>query len=1412
MKPTTRNSASPQLFGIAVFSMASTIASAAITIPETPLIATQATAPLAMLVSGKDHKLFYEAYNDASDIDGDGVLDVRFKPAITYYGLFDSTLCYDDGGDGNTAYFTPVSAADNGACKGTGNKAGDWSGNFLNYITTSRIDALRKVLYGGHRDVDSDTQTILRRAYIPQDAHSWAKEYMSETVDGYKIADYTPLSAPQDGKRHFFGNLTETDSLNCSTLSNCSGKPPRLHVIKNTGNRVWEWASTERPVLSNSTHGGTREIFTVRVEVCTTAFHAGCKQYPNGKYKPVGLLHDYGEDGSMLFGMLSGSYNKNMSGGVLRKVVSSFATEVDAITGQFTTDAVIVKAFDSLRIRDFNNGTTGNQYRGGWENTKPMTEGQFIDWGNPIGEMIYETLRYFGGKSSATADFATSGSYDGDVGLPVATWDDPYESTSAAKAPWCAKANIVTISDINPSFDSDQLPGSSFATFSGDLTGMNVSTLADTITQNETNIIGQRFIGQSGTLDDKAPTAKNVTSLSSIRGLAPEEPTKQGSYYSASAAHYGKITDLNAVKGTQSTDTYVVALASPLPRIEIKTSAQQTVTLVPFAKSVSRDNNSISSTKGDFQPTDQIVDFYVDTIANTGPADADSTVNGGRYYAKFRINYEDVEQGADHDMDAIAEYEISLQDDDSVKVKVTPIYEAGGIRQNMGYVLSGTTQDGVYLVVQDENHETTYYLNVPPGLNPGDCDVTNPPNACKKLPYTQSKGGSGPFYSERTFVAGGSAATLLKDPLWYAAKWGGFVDQNTNKRPDLALEWDADKDGVPDTYFLVQNPLNLKEALKRSFDSIVDKAASSGNLATNSTSITTGSSIFQSSFDTRGWTGNLVALELSGTGVGADRWKGGAAANLPTSRSIFTSNGTTGIPFTWGSLSATQQTALGSEDVLNFIRGSQSNELDQGGSLRNRSSVLGDIVHSSPFFVKETDTVYVGANDGMLHAFNATTGVEEFAYIPSMTFDKLARLADPNYTHTFYVDGEIAVSTRKQTTDKNILVAAPGRGAKGLFGLDVTTPGSFSASDVLWEYPASTDDDMGYVLGRPVIAKLNNGVTAVIVGNGYNSTDGDAVLYIFNLETGALITKLEAGKPGDNGLATPGVWDENRDGVVDYVYAGDLKGNVWKYDLEDKSAANWDFSFKSGTNPEPLFTAKDSGGTAQPITAPITVAVNTVVGSENAGKTFIFFGTGSYMTTGDPNDQQVQSWYGLIENQTIAGKSELTQRSFDITTGTAGNLSARAISEAAANDMTGMKGWYVDLVDPLARGERMISSSLLINALRPVLESASIIPVVGDPCDATGNGFINFINPFTGGRLDFVFIDVNGDGKFDNDDMINGEYPSSLDPDVGMPGEPVLVGTTNIIGGTSGKIVTLNKNFGGKKITGRMSWREIIKE
>ena len=1417
---------------------------AAIDISQKPLFLGRNAPPLNQLVIGRDHKLFYEAYNDASDLNGDGALEVRFNPNITYYGYFDSTLCYTHNNKSdNTGLFTPSSKA-----TGTLNTcSGKWSGNWLNYITTTRIDALRKVLYGGYREVDTKTQTILRRSYIPQDAHSWAKEYTSTAVDGYNISSYTPLSAPTAGKRHFFGSLTANAGKNCSTLNTCSDLPPWLSVVTNTSKRVWDWASTERPVLQGTPTGGTRTDYTVRVEVCTDNFHDdSCYKYPSEKWKPIGLTQDYGETGSMMFGLLTGSYDKNMSGGVLRKAMSSFTDEVDPTTGQFTTNSNIVKSINALRIRDFNNARTDNAYCGGWVTTRPMNQGEFYDWGNPIAEIMYEGLRYFAGKKSATAGFV-GGTVDSSMGLPSANWDDPYDytpktdSTPQKGFPWCSRPFQLVISDINPSFDSDQVPGGYFGG-TGDLS-IGAQSLLNTISSGETGINGLHFIGQSGSVFDGAPTAKNVSSLGNIRGLAPEEPTKQGSYNAAAVAFYGKTNDLNSAKNDQKTDAFMVALASPLPKIEFPTASGGLVTLVPFAKSVG--GSGISAAANQFQPTNQIVDFYVDKVVNLPGTASDAAVNGGRPYALFRINYEDVEQGADHDMDAIVVYEILLNASGQVVVKLDSTYAAGGIIQHMGYVISGTTADGVYLEVRDkdtaENDDPDYHLDTP--------------NTAAALPLT----------STRTFTANasGSTATLLKDPLWYAAKWGGFVDGNKNNKPDVTSEWDTDNNGTPDNYFLVQNPLRLKESLKKLFDNIIALSASQSSVGASTTgSINADSAIYLAGFDSEFWGGSLKGIKFSYAGqpcaaidtANGCTWLSWAAEGVmpaPASRNIkfWRKNANPALssaePFTWASLTAAEKllfadtaNPLGNQDILNYLRGVRTKEIKGGGTFRDRVSALGDIVNSDPVFVGKADAasrkyerktingsstfqafvdasetrtkmVYVGANDGMLHAFNASTGIETFAFMPSEVFARIKALSQPKNGepgqpvagHEYYVDGKIAVGDAYiGGVWKTILVGTTGRGGKTVYALDITDPNDI---EVMWEVQ---DDSIGQVIGKPQIVLLpfGGGTWSVVLGNGYNSTSAKAKLVMIGLDGGYAgkvfytMTGSPSGNPVEesNGLAQISGWDEGNDGDVDYFYGGDLLGRLWKFDTYQNTVTH-------------MFTTSDDSSPAPGKPQPITGGTN-VTADPETGKRYVVFGTGRYMGGGDVADMQVNAVYGIQDSGSTVLPSEVKTRVITVDKVDAFGKKTLAVEDSVAGDMTGYKGWKLALKSPgkPPEGQRVYNAPLVFG--KSVVFSVNIPK--DDPCEPGGTSYALALDPFKGSRLTFNFFDLNGDDVVDSSDTItvdDKEIPASGIYFDALSAEPTAMGEYLLIGQSDGGYKQIKTYSGVKK--GRLSWREITR-
>jgi type IV pilus assembly protein PilY1 len=992
-------------------------------------IYTAEVPPLVMLVMGRSHKLYYEAYNDASDLNGDGELDVGYNPAIDYYGYFDCYKCYAY--NNTEKRFEPSSTTADKTC------SGEWSGDYLNYLTMSRIDCLRKVLYGGYRSTDTATETVLERAFIPQDAHSWGKEYTDPGTDAYDIGEYTPFAVPNPGTRHLFASTTMVSE----------NDPPLLRVLTDVPYRIWEWVSIQRPVAGNKVvHGETGPTVSpidhvVRVVVADPSMpETNCKQYPSGVYKPIGILQQYGESGRMYFGLLTGSYTKNTSGGVLRKKIGPLGDEIDPSTGRFTSTNGIIKTIDKLRISKYN--YSGYYYEPGWSNAwladRAMTEGEFPDWGNPTAEMMYEGLRYFAGKEAPTSafDYGSGPSVDQDLELPKPDWDDPYTTND-----YCAKAFMLVLTDINPTYDSDQLPGSNsnFGFFTGDLGGLDVENLADTICANEGDA-GSHYIGQQGSMYDGSCSPKDVTSFGDIRGLCPEEPTKQGSYYAASVAYFGRTEDMHSADTEQNVLCYIVALASPLPRITIPVG-DSTITMVPFAKSVSEDSACLAGDilpgKGNFQPTNTIVDFYVEEITST--------------YGKFRINYEDVEQAADHDMDAIVEYEYQVvasngspvdnpANGTGVKITLDSICAAECVVQHLGYIISGTTADGTYLEVRDldtaEESDVDYFLDTPTSpLSPSGTDVNW--NDGEPLPLTHT----------RTFTVGTTAAaTLLTGPLWYAAKWGGFNDLNNNGKPDLQGEWDEDGDDVPDTYFYVVNPLRLEEQLNQSFADILSRAVShiTPVVSVDEASRTqSGNSIYTAYFRPRDgdyWQGNLKKYGLANLprtdcariepewtvvdkngkiavacdGVlkagstsywssapdGAQVNKGGAGEllkqSMPGSDPVeVPSSGpyydfrTIGFydeadeiikPFikehvTNSHLDVTDD--LTRYKIINFMYGYTFDALPNGDPVAKRPWILGDIIHSEPFLIDYFDSngqlefrfVAVGANDGILHVF-----------------------------------------------------------------------------------------------------------------------------------------------------------------------------------------------------------------------------------------------------------------------------------------------------------------------------------------------------------------------------------------------------------------------------------------------------------
>ncbi|NQV69904.1 MAG: pilus assembly protein [Pseudohongiella sp.] len=556
------------------------------------------------------------------------------------------------------------------------------------------------------------------------------------------------------------------------------------------------------------------------------------------------------------------------------------------------------------------------------------------------------------------------------------------------------------------------------------------------------------------------------------------------------------------------------------------------------------------------------------------------------------------------------------------------------------------------------------------------------------------------------------------------------------------------------------------------------------------------------------------------------------------------------------------------EDLINYLRGDGSNE-GTGQNFRSRSSVLGDIVHSAPRVVAaphanyadsleakpysafvsantaRDGVVYVGANDGMLHGFEEATGNEILAYVPNAVYENLYRLTATSYGHRNFVDdGTNSADVYMANTNdpgtgtnglwRTVLAGGLGGGGQAIYALNVTDPASFdevnAASIALWEFDDSDDADLGYTFGIPQLAKMADGSWAAVFGNGYNNTEADgsasttghAVLYIVDVETGDLLKKIDtqAGDVGTpNGLATPLLIDTDGDSVVDYIYSGDLLGNMWKFDVSASNKSNWDIAYKQASTGIPLFTT-ESG---QPITTQPQAAIH----PDGLNGFMIYFGTGKYLETTDntPSGQATQAFYGIWDkdgvNLTGFDSSDLLVQSITNQYAQAFDTNGDGVDDKTYDlrdvsneviDWDVHMGWKLDLmpdqiegvVNVLNAGERQVSNAVVRNG-RVIF--TTLLPSTL-PCEFGGQSYLMELDFRDGSALESPAFDMNGDGLFDADDGDASGRGSSVGI---MPSVSILsVGGKDIAfgSGASGGIEAIQLSVDAVTY-GRQSWRQL---
>ena len=628
----------------------------------------------------------------------------------------------------------------------------------------------------------------------------------------------------------------------------------------------------------------------------------------------------------------------------------------------------------------------------------------------------------------------------------------------------------------------------------------------------------------------------------------------------------------------------------------------------------------------------------------------------------------------------------------------------------------------------------------------------------------------------------------------------------SDQRENIDDLWHAAVNGRG-TYFSAKDPASLSVGLTGALQAIVAMTADSAAATTSNPNVTAGDNyMFSSTFRSGEWFGELEQRLIdasTGAIASTPTWTATSQLDANTSRTIYTfdsdlSSTTKLKAFTWANLTAAEkdwfttsyigsiaspilsqfcgsgptclsaaaQAAAGGQALVDFIRGDRTNEGPAEVTakyFRQRSHVLGDIVNSEAVYVKQplydyvdadyntfkiskasrTAVVYVGANDGMLHAFDAATGEELWAYVPKLLFPKLYQLADKFYatTHQYYVDGSPTVGdVYFGGAWHTILVGGFNGGGRGYFALDITDPANPKA---LWEF---TDTDMGYSYGRPEITKLANGTWVALLTSGYNNVNpgnGQGYLYAVDVSTGTAIRKIGTGTgstaaisgicataPCPSGLAQIRAWVENTryDNTTTKVYGGDLFGNLWRFDVNDTIGP-------SGYEAQALASLRGPSGGVQSLTAKPELG-------KVSNYPVIYVGSGRYLGATDLSDLSVQSIYAIKDNggTTTSGslwgnpRSDTSSTGFVQQTLTGGTCGISSLCVAGtpirtgssnAVDLTTQKGWFVDLpgvaeranTDPaLALGTLAVTTNLL----EPTA------------CTVGGKSFLNYFDYRTG--------------------------------------------------------------------------------
>ena len=675
-------------------------------------------------------------------------------------------------------------------------------------------------------------------------------------------------------------------------------------------------------------------------------------------------------------------------------------------------------------------------------------------------------------------------------------------------------------------------------------------------------------------------------------------------------------------------------------------------------------------------------------------------------------------------------------------------------------------------------------------------------------------------------------------------------------------------------FFSAEDPQQMVDAFASILSRIVNRAASAARPAVAAGEVKDQAHVYVASFSSEDWSGDLVKYLQPANAGRQQLWSAKALLDARKNpRRVLMGKGKSLVDFAWSNLDSGQrrvfnQTLSGDQDSrgearVQYLAGKRDLE---GSEFRVRGGLLGDIVNSAPLLVtapsrpalprdrlespdndglssrddaysefkaaqaSRRSMIYVGANDGMLHAFDAETGEEVFAFVPRPALAGMYRLTDPRYTiaeHRYLVDGPlVAEDVFFDGAWRTVLVGGLGAGGRALFALDVTDP---QQPKLLWEIEGGAGPfaRLGHTLARPVITRLHSGQWAVLAANGYDGLQDMAVLYLIDIATGSLLRELNVSQGGDaaNGLSSPRAADMDGDGIVDHAYAGDLLGNLWRFDLykatsqggyggPDSASAS---DYRVGLAGRPLFRARlaplapGKEGEVQPITA-----APWLVRHPSGQGVLALLGTGKYFEVHDAeaDTSRAMSLYGIWDrlaageqggNDSTVTRNRLQAQKFTKATDSYRSLSSNPLAWAPAAQKpgsagNGVHGWLLDLpktgeqvvADPASSGRLALFATLTPNA---------------DPCQDGVSTWLLALNPLTGGAPLTDALDYNNDGVVDARDREGNDKVAGVLLPGGLGGASLGFDLSSGLGVAHGSEGAVRFYDGIRP--GRQSWRQM---